>query len=69
MYPPVYVTAGTLYRATVNTNTYQAKTGCGLGGGITNDPLTAHSGYWAPGDTFPYHGSCSNFFVDVRFDM
>lgn len=65
----VAITAGTRYRVAVNTNTYQSKTGCGIGGGITNGPLTAHSGYWVAGDTFPTNGSCSNFFVDVKFDI
>lgn len=67
--PLTSIPTGALYLVTVNTNTYQAKTGCGIGSGITEDPLTAHSGYWAAGDTYPYNGSCSNFFVDVRFDM
>ncbi len=66
---PVYITAGTRYRVTVNTNTYQSKTGCGLGSGYTSDPLTAHSGYWAAGITFPNNGSCSNYFVDVKFNL
>lgn len=66
---PVYINAGTRYRVTVNTNTYQSKTGCGLGSGYTSDPLTAHSGYWAAGDTFPNNGSCSNYFVDVKLNM
>lgn len=66
---PVQITAGTRYRVTVHVNTRQSKTYCGIGSGITNDPLTAHSGYWIEGDAFPTNGSCSNFFVDVRFDM
>ena len=67
--PDVAITAGTLYRVAVNTNTYQSKTGCGIGSGITNNNLTAHSGYWVAGNTFPTSGSCSNFFVDVKFDL
>jgi hypothetical protein len=66
---PVAVTAGTLYRVSVNTNTYQAKTYCGIGSGITNQVLTARQGFWIAGDTFPTTGSCSNYFVDVKFDM
>lgn len=67
--PDVPITANTYYRVTVNTNTKQSKTGCGLGSGITNDPLTAHHGYWIAGNAFPKEQSCTNFFVDVRFDM
>ncbi|HET9226297.1 MAG TPA: DUF4082 domain-containing protein [Thermoanaerobaculia bacterium] len=66
---PVAISANTYYRVSVNTNSRQVKTGCGIGGGIFTDPLTAQSGYWATGDTFPNNGSCSNFFVDVRFDI
>ena len=66
---PVFVYANTRYRVWVNTNTQQSKTGCGIGGGITNGPLTAHSGYWVAGNQFPTGGSCSNFWVDVKFDM
>lgn len=68
---PVAITAGTRYRVTVNTNTYQSKTGCGIGSGITNDPLTAHNGYWIAGTAFPTgQGACnSNFFLDVKFQM
>ena len=36
---------------------------------LGNGPLTAHSGYWVAGNTFPTTGSCSNFFVDVKFEM
>jgi Domain of unknown function (DUF4082) len=66
---PVAITANTLYRVSVNTNTFQAKTGCGIGSGITNQVLTAQQGFWIAGDTFPTTSSCSNFFVDVKFDM
>jgi hypothetical protein len=66
--PPVPITAGTRYRVSVNTNVYQSKTGCGIGSGITNATLTAHSGFWIAGNTFPTTGSCSNFFVDVKFE-
>ena len=69
IYPDVAIAAGTVYRVTVNTNSAQAKTGCGIGGGITNQSLTALSGFWQAGDTFPTTGSCSDFFVDVKFDM
>lgn len=65
---PVSITAGTRYRVSVTTNTFQSKTGCGIGSGITNGPLTAHQGFWIAGDAFPTNNSCSNFFVDVRFD-
>jgi hypothetical protein len=64
---PVFITAGTRYRVWVNTNTYQSKTYCGIGSGITNGPLTAHAGYWIAGNTFPNINTCSNFFVDVSF--
>jgi uncharacterized protein DUF4082 len=67
--PDVAINAGTVYRVTVNTNYAQAKTGCGIGGGITNQNLTAYQGFWQAGDTFPTIASCSNFFVDVKFDM
>ncbi|HXT22771.1 MAG TPA: DUF4082 domain-containing protein, partial [Thermoanaerobaculia bacterium] len=66
---PVFIYANTSYRVWVNTNTQQAKTGCGIGGGISNGPLTAQSGYWVAGNTFPTNGSCSNFWVDVKFDQ
>lgn len=66
---PVAITANTLYRVSVNTNTFQAKTACGIGSGITNQVLTAQQGFWIAGDTFPTTSSCSNFFVDVKFDM
>lgn len=66
---PVLIQAGTRYRVTVNTNTKQAKTDCGIGGGITNGPLTAHQGFWIAGTAFPTTSSCSNFFVDVQFDI
>jgi hypothetical protein len=61
----VPITAGTLYRVTVNTNTMQAKTNCGLGSGLANGPLTALQGFWGqPVGSLPTNGSCSNFFVD-----
>lgn len=66
---PVNISANTYYRVTVNTNTKQSKTGCGIGSGITSGSLTAQSGYWIAGDQFPTNGSCSNFFADVIFDM
>jgi hypothetical protein len=66
---PVAITAGTLYRVAVNTNTKQSKTDCGIGSGITNGPLTAWQGYWIAGTGFPTTSSCSNFFVDVKFDL
>lgn len=66
---PVSITAGTLYRVGVNTNTEQAKTNCGLSGGTTNHHLTAHQGFWLAGNgVFPTTSSCSNYFVDVKFD-
>jgi hypothetical protein len=61
----IAITAGTRYRVSVNTNTMQAKTNCGIGAGITNGPLTAYQGFW--GSTLgamPTNASCSNFFVD-----
>lgn len=66
---PVNISASTMYRVTVNTNSKQSKTNCGIGMGITSGSLTAHSGYWIAGDTFPTTSSCSNYFVDVVFDM
>jgi len=66
---PVNISASTMYRVTVNTNTKQSKTNCGIGMGITSGSLTAHSGYWIAGDTFPTTSSCSNYFVDAVFDM
>lgn len=68
---PVAITAGTLYRVSVNTNVRQSKTGCGIGSGITNQSvMTAHQGFWIAGNgVFPTTGSCSNFFVDVKFDL
>jgi hypothetical protein len=66
---PVVITAGTLYRVSVTTNSFQAKTNCGIGSGITNQVLNAPQGFWIAGDTFPTTGSCSNFFVDVKFDI
>lgn len=66
---PVSITSGTLYWVGVNTNSQQAKTNCGLSGGVTNSYLTAHGGAWIAGNgTFPTNGSCSNFFADVKFD-
>ncbi len=67
--PAVAISAGTLYRVSVNLNSYQWKTPCGIGSGITNQVLTAPQGFWDFGDTFPTTSSCSNFFVDVKFDM
>jgi uncharacterized protein DUF4082 len=59
------ITAGTRYRVSVNTNTMQSKTNCGLGAGITNGPLTAWQGFWGqPVGAMPTNASCSNFFVD-----
>lgn len=66
---PVQIQAGTRYLVSVNTNTAQSKTTCGIGSGITSGPLTAHSGFWGqPMGAMPANGSCSNFFVDVTFE-
>jgi len=66
---PVQIQAGTRYRVSVNTNTAQSKTNCGIGSGITSGPLTAHGGFWGqPMGAMPTNASCSNFFVDVTFD-
>jgi hypothetical protein len=66
---PVPIMAGALYRVGVNTNVQQAKTNCGLSGGVTNQYLTAHQGFWLAGNgVFPTTSSCSNYFADVRFD-
>ncbi|HYX24610.1 MAG TPA: DUF4082 domain-containing protein [Thermoanaerobaculia bacterium] len=65
----VTLTAGTRYRVSVNTNTVQSKTNCGIGSGITNGPLTAWQGFWGqPMGSMPVNASCSNFFVDVVFE-
>lgn len=65
----VAITAGTRYRVSVNTNTMQSKTNCGLGSGLTNGALTAHQGFWGqPVGAMPANASCSNFFVDVIFE-
>jgi hypothetical protein len=62
----VPITAGTRYRVSVNTNTAQSKTNCGLGSGLTNGPLTAYQGFWGqPMGSMPTNSSCSNFFVDL----
>lgn len=67
---PVAISAGTRYRVSVNTNVQQSKTSCGIGSGITNQVLTAHQGVWVAGNAvFPTTGSCSNFFVDVKFEI
>lgn len=67
---PVAISANTLYRVGVNTNFQQAKTGCGLDPDIVNQNLTADLGFWLAGNgVFPTTTSCSNFFVDVRFDI
>lgn len=61
----VPVTAGTLYRVSVNTNTMQSKTNCGLSPAIANGPLTALQGFWGSTlGSMPTNASCSNFFVD-----
>lgn len=69
---PYSIQANTLYRVGVETYTKQAKSPCGttnsLATPILKWPLTAHQGFWTAGNTFPSTGSCSNFFVDVRFD-
>jgi hypothetical protein len=67
--PAVAISAGTLYRVSVTVNSSHSKTPCGIGSGITNQVLTAPQGFWDFGDTFPTTPSCSNFFVDVKFDM
>jgi hypothetical protein len=67
--PHIAITAGTRYRVAVNTNVKQSKTDCGIGGGITNGPLTAYQGFWIAGNgIFPTTSSCSNFFADVKFN-
>ena len=68
--PDVAITAGTRYRVSVNTNTMQSKTDCGLSPAVTNGPLTAHSGFWRSGvHAFPNTPSCGNFFADVFFSQ
>jgi|GEM_PF-5787600 len=65
---PIRIYPGNHYRVSVNTNTMQVKTFCGLSSPITNGPLTATGGYWgSPAGAFPQTTSCSNFFVDVLF--
>ncbi len=62
----VPITAGALYRVSVNTNSMQAKTNCGIGSGISNGPLTAYQGFWGSTlGSMPTNASCSNFFVDA----
>ncbi len=61
----VAVTAGTLYRVSVNTNTMQSKTTCGLSPVVTNGPMTALQGFWGTTlGSMPTTASCSNYFVD-----
>jgi len=43
---PIRIYPGNHYRVSVNTNTMQVKTFCGLSSPITNGPLTATGGYW-----------------------
>lgn len=70
---PVWIQAGTLYRVSVNTNSYQPKSPCGttnsLQNAYVNSPLTAHQGFWRTGTGYPNTSSCSNFFVGVVFDL
>jgi hypothetical protein len=68
---PVEITAGVMYRVSINTNSYQSKSPCGTTNSLqtpyTNGPLTAHQGLWKAGTGSPDIGSCSNFFVNVKF--
>lgn len=72
---PVFIPAGARYRVGVDTHVTQAKSPCSASSPtslytpITKWPLTFHAGYWSAGNTFPTTSSCSNFFVDVRFDI
>jgi subtilisin family serine protease len=67
---PVMITAGTKYRVSYNENVTHSKTDCGLSSPITNGPLTGlTSFYTTPAGNFPTTPSCSNFFIDVRFDQ
>jgi PKD repeat protein len=63
----VNITASSLYRVTATTNTFQSKTNCGIGSGIDNGLLDAYQGFWIAGNAFPTTGSCSNYFVDVKY--
>lgn len=73
--PKVPIQANVRYRVSINTILYQAKSPCGTPGSLSseytaNPPLTAHQGLWQQGSgVYPNTGSCSNFFVDVRYDM
>jgi hypothetical protein len=71
----VTIQANTLYRVGVDTRYYQVKSPCSassptsLYAPISQWPLTAQTAYWSAGDTFPLTNSCSNYFVDVSFDL
>jgi subtilisin family serine protease len=67
---PVTITAGTKYRVSYNENVTHSKTDCGLSSPISNGPLTGiTSFYTTPAGIFPTTPSCSNFFIDVRFNQ
>jgi hypothetical protein len=71
----VPIQANVRYRVSINTNIFQSKSPCGNPGSFSNEytanpPLTAHQGFWAQGNgVYPNTASCSNFYVNVRFDM
>ena len=69
----VRIEANQLYRASIDTYEAQAKSSCGsansLSSPYSNHPLTAVGGAWVEGvGGMPTVGSCSNFFVSVKFE-
>ncbi|WP_420126079.1 DUF4082 domain-containing protein [Longimicrobium sp.] len=65
----VCISANTYYRVSVNTNTYQAKTGGFFdNGAITNGALVADYSYYGTAGYFPTTGSGSGYFIDVTFE-
>src|SRR5918996_3523461 len=68
---PVTISANTIYRVSVNTNTKQVKKGgaYAFDGPISNGPLYSDGGYYGqPINAMPSSGSASMFFVDVIFE-
>lgn len=68
---PVYISANTTYRVSVNTNAKQVKTygGYSYEGPLGNGPLTSTMGYYGqPTGSRPRTASASYYFVDVIFE-
>jgi hypothetical protein len=64
----VCISANTYYRVSVNTNSYQVKTGGYFDyGAITNGALVADYSYYGSPGNFPTTGSGSGYFIDVTF--